>query len=74
MGKKLSSATAEAVYYTHLGMKLLKKAKEYGVAELTYYGFTTDNCKRPKEQFEAFQSACVEAVQMQMCIRDRISC
>lgn len=46
------------------GMKLLKKAKEYGVEELTYYGFTTDNCKRPKEQFEAFQSACVEAVQM----------
>ena len=46
------------------GMKLLKKAKEYGVEELTYYGFTMDNCKRPKEQFEAFQSACVEAVQM----------
>ena len=42
----------------------MKKAKEYGVEELTYYGFTTDNCKRPKEQFEAFQSACVEAVQM----------
>ena len=46
------------------GMKLLKKAKEYGVEELTYYGFTTDNCKRPKEQFDAFQSACVEAVEM----------
>lgn len=45
-------------------MKLLKKAKEYGVEELTYYGFTTDNCKRPKEQFDAFQSACVEAVEM----------
>ena len=36
------------------GMKLLKKAKGYGVEELTYYGFTTD----------AFQSACVEAVEM----------
>lgn len=46
------------------GIELLRKAKEYGVQELTYYGFTTDNCKRPKEQFTAFQSACVEAVEM----------
>ena len=46
------------------GIELLRKAKEYGVQELTYYGFTTDNCKRPKEQCTAFQSACVEAVEM----------
>ena len=46
------------------GNEAVKKAKEYGVEELTYYGFTTDNCKRPKEQFDAFQSACVEAVEM----------
>lgn len=46
------------------GMRLLKKAKDCGVEELTYYGFTVDNCKRPKEQFLAFQNACVEAVKM----------
>lgn len=46
------------------GMRLLKKAKDCGVEELTYYGFTVDNCKRPKEQFQAFQNACVEAVRM----------
>lgn len=46
------------------GMELLRQAKEYGIEELTYYGFTVDNCKRPKEQFEAFQNACVEAVHM----------
>lgn len=46
------------------GMKVLKNAKELGIEELTYYGFTVDNCKRPKEQFEAFQTACVKAVKM----------
>ena len=30
------------------GLEVLRKAKEYGVAEITYYGFTVDNCKRPK--------------------------
>jgi len=29
---------------------------------MTYYGFTTDNCRRPKEQVEAFSKACTEAV------------
>ena len=46
------------------GLKLLKIAREYGVKELTYYGFTVDNCKRPKEQVEAFSKACVDAVKM----------
>lgn len=46
------------------GVQVLRKAKEYGVKEITYYGFTTDNCKRPKEQKEAFQKACVDALQM----------
>lgn len=46
------------------GMCLLQKAKEYGITEVTYYGFTVDNCKRPKEQCCAFQKACVEAVNM----------
>lgn len=44
------------------GVKVLQLAKKYGVEELTYYGFTVDNCKRPKEQVKAFSKACVEAV------------
>lgn len=46
------------------GLKLLHAAKEKGIDEITYYGFTVDNCKRPAEQFKAFQKACVEAVDM----------
>lgn len=46
------------------GLKLLKKAKENGIKEITFYGFTKDNCKRPSEQVQAFQKACVEAVEL----------
>lgn len=46
------------------GLRLLHAAKDHGIRELTYYGFTVDNCKRPKEQFTAFSKACVEAVKM----------
>lgn len=46
------------------GLRLLQAAKKVGVQELTYYGFTVDNCKRPKEQVKAFSKACVEAVKM----------
>ena len=46
------------------GLRLLQQAKENGIHELMYYGFTMDNCKRPKEQFQAFQSACVKAVEL----------
>ncbi len=46
------------------GIRLLKAAQECGVQELTFYGFTVDNCKRPKEQVLAFSKACVEAAKM----------
>ena len=46
------------------GLKLIKTAMNYGIKELTYYGFTVDNCKRPKEQVTAFSKACVMAVKM----------
>lgn len=46
------------------GLQLLRLAQKCGVRELTYYGFTTDNCKRPKEQVRAFSSACVEAAEL----------
>lgn len=44
------------------GLHALKLAKEYGINEITYYGFTTDNVKRPKVQIESFVKACVDAV------------
>lgn len=46
------------------GLKLLRAARKYGIQELTYYGFTVDNCKRPKEQVAAFSNACVSAVKL----------
>lgn len=46
------------------GLKLLRLARKYGIKEITYYGFTVDNCKRPKEQVESFSKACVDAVKM----------
>lgn len=44
------------------GLMLLQQAKTDGIEEITYYGFTVDNCKRPKEQVKSFQKACVDAV------------
>ncbi len=46
------------------GLRLLRAAKNAGINELTYYGFTVDNCKRPREQVEAFSRACTHAVKM----------
>lgn len=46
------------------GLAVFKTAQKYGVEELTYYGFTVDNCKRPKVQVKSFSSACVEAVRL----------
>ena len=46
------------------GVKLLRMAKEHKIEELTYYGVTVDNCKRPTEQFASFQKACVDAVNL----------
>ncbi len=51
-------------YGLNPGLLLLEQAKELGVKEITYYGFTVDNCKRPKVQQEAFMRACVEAVEL----------
>lgn len=46
------------------GLILFKLCKEAGIKELTYYGFTTDNTKRPTEQRRAFTEACISAVKM----------
>lgn len=46
------------------GLALFRLCKEVGVEELTYYGFTTDNTKRPPVQRKAFTNACIDAVKM----------
>ncbi|HEX3078251.1 MAG TPA: undecaprenyl diphosphate synthase family protein [Lachnospiraceae bacterium] len=51
-------------YGLNPGLRLLQLARKYGVEEITYYGFTVDNCKRPKEQVNAFKKACVDAVKL----------
>lgn len=45
-------------------LNLLRAAKKRNIKELTYYGFTVDNCKRPKAQFTAFAGACCRAVKL----------
>lgn len=46
------------------GLDLLRAAAKLGIEQLTFYGFTVDNCKRPKEQVKAFSIACVSAAEM----------
>ncbi|QAA30562.1 polyprenyl diphosphate synthase [Clostridium manihotivorum] len=46
------------------GLELFKLCKSAGVKEITYYGFTVDNTKRPAEQRKAFTEACINAVQV----------
>ncbi|SJZ93005.1 undecaprenyl diphosphate synthase family protein [Garciella nitratireducens] len=45
------------------GFQLYERCMELGIEEMTFYGFTQDNTKRPKEQTTAFQKACVDAVE-----------
>lgn len=46
------------------GLQLLKLCKKVGVKELTYYGFTADNTKRPSIQTKAFIKACIDAIEL----------
>lgn len=58
--------TKEKGYYYGLepGLNVLRQAVKYGIEEISFYGFTTDNCKRPKEQVASFSKACIEAVKL----------
>jgi len=58
--------TKESGYNAGLapGLALFKLCKKEGIKELTFYGFTQDNTRRPKEQTIAFQTACIEAVRL----------
>lgn len=46
------------------GLEAFRILRELGVEELTYYGFTADNVKRPTGQRIAFTEACVKAVKV----------
>jgi undecaprenyl diphosphate synthase len=46
------------------GLHVFKLCEKCGIGELTFYGFTADNTKRPKFQRLAFTKACVDAVEM----------
>ncbi len=41
------------------GLALYELCKSKGIPEVSVYGFTQDNTKRPAAQIEAFRSACV---------------
>lgn len=44
------------------GYKLFKLCEKEGIQEVTFYGFTTDNTKRPENQKKAFIDACIKSV------------
>lgn len=46
------------------GLEVFRLCRKTGVKEVTYYGFTVDNTKRPSIQTKAFTEACVNAVKM----------
>lgn len=46
------------------GLQLYHLCLALGVKELTFYGFTQDNTKRPNEQKKAFKKACTDAVSL----------
>ena len=45
------------------GFELYDICLKLGIKEMTFYGFTMDNTKRPAVQTQAYQKACVDAVQ-----------
>lgn len=46
------------------GLEVFKLCEKMGIEELTFYGFTSDNTKRPRIQRLAFTLACIEAVEL----------
>lgn len=51
------------------GIELCRLCLDLGIEEVSLYGFTEDNTKRPADQRTAFQAACVDAV-MQAADKD----
>jgi undecaprenyl diphosphate synthase len=48
------------------GLQMLDECLELGIEEVSVYGFTMDNNKRPSAQRAAFSTACVKFVEMAM--------
>ena len=46
------------------GFILFKQCQKLGIKEVTFYGFTIDNTKRPSAQKIAFIKACVDSVKL----------
>lgn len=46
------------------GLELFKLCQVANIKEITYYGFTADNTKRPTKQRLAFTDACIKAVEV----------
>lgn len=44
------------------GFELFKECVDLGIKELTLFGFTQDNTKRPSIQKESFTNSCIDAV------------
>lgn len=42
------------------GLEMFELCKELGITEISVFGFTQDNTKRPTSQIQSFRSACVE--------------
>lgn len=45
------------------GMELYYLCRELEIEEMSFYGFTVDNTKRPTKQRQAFTKACIDAVE-----------
>lgn len=45
------------------GLDAFDLCVKLGIKEFTFFGFTQDNTKRPKEQVEAFTKACIKSVE-----------
>ena len=46
------------------GLNVFKLCEKQNIKEVTFYGFTIDNTKRPSIQKEAFIDACIESVNL----------
>ncbi len=46
------------------GLEVFKLCQKENIKELTFYGFTIDNTKRPSEQKLAFIQACIDSVML----------
>ena len=46
------------------GLEVFKLCQKENIKEVTFYGFTVDNTKRPTEQKLAFTQACIDSVML----------